>query len=462
VTSWALIVGCALALVLPIAWRIGQRRFDPFEPLVVFTIAWGAMFVVRPASMLVEGERWFWGLDVLPTLPPALLLALVGAVSFVAGYELRVGRGLAHDLPSPRPVNARVATAGAFGILGLALVALAMFLSLSDGLDVLWIVFEGRSMELGELFQTSSSYFSHGSVLFAPAAFVLTGLALRERSQGLAIAAIVALALAFARVVPAGGRIILLPLIGGIFVLVYVMRGRRPGAVLLAVLALLALFGSYLLLHVRDPTDDLTLRTALEDVRDRPHAVLDPVLRSADAEMVLALSAALTVVPDELGYRWGGATIGNFVTRPVPRELWVGKPRPPGETVVANVWPNLYPGLDPAFSPLLVLYWDFGLVGVALGMALFGLLARVFYEWFLLHRHKFGAQLIFSIGVWFVVIAARNDPVDTIALGVFLVGPVIAIVAVASERLVPGVGSRSRVRGVQVEQRAPNKWTEAR
>ena len=454
--SWALIAAVGLMLALPIAWRIGQRRFDPFEPLVLFVLAWGAMFVARPASVLVREEHAFVGLDVMPTFRSALLLALVGAVGFVAGYEMRAGHRLAQRLPSPRPVDARVATAGALVVVGLGLVALVLMLPAAEGLEALRAIFAGRNADDG-LLQPSSSYVSHASVLFAPAAFVLVGVALRERSPGIAIIAALALALALARVVPGGARMVLLPLLGGIFVLVYVMRTTRPRAPFLAALVVLALLGSYFTLQLREDTDDATLRTEVEELVRRPQAVLDPVINGSDAEMVLALSAALTVVPDELGHRFGGATIGNLATRPVPRELWSGKPRPPGETVVATLWPHLYPGIDPAFSPLLVLYWDFGLVGVLLGMALFGLLARLFYEWFLLHRHAFGAQLLFSTGVWLVVIAARNDPVDTIALAAFLFGPVVAIVALASEGLVPALFSSSRSGSGRVERRAPDE-----
>jgi hypothetical protein len=429
---WLTIAACAVVLVLPIAWRVKERRFDPFEPIVLFALAYGAMFVVRPAAMLIRGERFFWGLDVLPYLPRALVLALVGAVAFIVGYELRAGRTLARRAPAPAPIESRVAIYGALATAGVAIVALLVLLPVTDGLDSLRVLLNGRSDDLGELLRDSSTYVLYATFLFAPAALVLIGVALRDRSpRTFAVGAIVLL-VALVRVTPVGGRIVLLPLLGGILVLVYVMRGRRPSVPLLTALGLVALVGSFVLLHVRDTTDDLTLGTAADELRDRPQAVLDPILTSADAEMVLALSGGLSVIPDDLGHRWGGATVGNLVTRPIPRELWESKPLPPGQEVVRTVWPQHYPSLDPAFSPLLVLYWDLALPGVALGMALFGLLARLLYAWFLLHRHELGAQLLFAASVWFVVIGARNDPVDTIVLAAFLVGPVAAIVIVAS------------------------------
>jgi hypothetical protein len=437
VTSWTLIVGCAVTLALPLASRVLNRSFDPFEPIVLFAVAWGAMFVARPASMLVGGERSFWGVDVFATLPRALSLALLGAVAFVVGYELRPAQRLATKLPDPRPVDSRIAAAGALVASVIALVAMAIFLPLSRGLDAVRILFGGRSHEFGELLLGSSAYVVYGSVLIGPAAVVFTGLALRDRQPLIVAAAIACLGLTLVRVLPAGGRVVLLPVLGSIVVLVYVMRGTRPRLATLATLAAAALLVSFFILHLRDPTDDLTLGSAVGELRDRPHAVLDPVLHDADAEMVLALSAALTVIPDEQSYRYGGATIGNLLARPVPREIWPEKPLPPSATVVATVWPQHYPALNPAFSPLLSLYWDFGFVGVAVGMALFGVLCRTLYEWFLRHRSAFAAQLVFAASLWLVVIATRNDPVDALVLAAFSVGPVLAIVVAASEGVLP-------------------------
>ena len=451
-TSWALVAACALVLVLPLAWRAHRRRFDPFEPIVLFALAWGAMFVVRPTAMLVRDERWFWGLDVLPTLPRALLLAGVGATAFVAGYELLPVRRVAVRLPTPRPIDESIAVIAALATCLVALVALAFFLP-PNALEALRVLLGGRSAELGEALSRTSNYVVNTSLLFAPAALVLTALALRRRSPLLVAASLVVLLLALVRVLPAGGRFVLLPLLGGIFVLAYLLRDKRPRPSVLVAIGVLAFLGSYFTLQLRDPTDDRTLETAVEELAARPHAIFDPVVSSADAEMVLALSAALTVVPDELPHRWGGATVGNLATRPVPRELWSGKPRPPGETVVATIWPQHYPALNLAFSPLLPLYWDFGLLGVALGMALFGFLCRLLYEWFVLHRRDFVAQVVFAASLWFVVIACRNDPVDTLVLSGFLLAPVLAIVAVASEGVLPerirtpwGGARRSRTR----------------
>ena len=456
VTSWTLLTGCAVVLALPLAWRVWSRRFDPFEPIVLFALAWGAMFVARPAAMLVEGERSFWGVDVIPTLPRALALALLGAVAFVVGYEVPAARRVAPKLPQPRPVDSRIAAVGALVTSVVALVALAIFLPLSRGLEAGRLLLGGRTSEFGELLQSSSAYVVYGSVLIGPAAVVLDGARAarpkaldrrsRDRLPGLTLV----------RVLPAGGRIVLLPIFGSIAVLIYVMRGTRPRVVTLVILAAAALLISFFILHLRDPTDDFTLRTAVEELRDRPQAVFDPVLHDADAEMVLALSAALTVIPEDLSYRYGGATIGNLLARPVPRELWPGKPLPPSAEMVATVLATALPGAQPAFSPLLAFYWDLGILGVAAGMALFGLLCRTLYEWFRIHQAAFAAQLLFAASIWLVVVAARNDPVDSLVLAAFSIGPVLAIVVAASEGVLP---NSSRRGGASAETASPAKRT---
>ena len=99
-------VGVAFAVVLPVAWRVRQGRFDPFEPIVVFVLAWGVMFVVRPLAIAIRDDTNFYGVDIEPTLDEAVLLGLVGAVAFVVGYETSSGAGSRHE---PRPPRLRIA-----------------------------------------------------------------------------------------------------------------------------------------------------------------------------------------------------------------------------------------------------------------------------------------------------------------------------------------------------------------
>jgi hypothetical protein len=69
-----LVLTIAGVLVPPIAGRVRVKRFDPFEPIVVFTAAYGVMCVVRPAAMLAKSAIFYAG----PTNHPRRLRDLHG------------------------------------------------------------------------------------------------------------------------------------------------------------------------------------------------------------------------------------------------------------------------------------------------------------------------------------------------------------------------------------------------
>ena len=109
-----------------------------------------------------------------------------------------------------------------------ALAAFLLLLPLSDPREALEVVTGGRGEALDAVLDDSSTYLWYGSWLLAPASLLLVGVAVRRRSWSLAVLAAVVLALTLVRTIPLGSRIVLLPLVGGIAVLVYVMRRRRP------------------------------------------------------------------------------------------------------------------------------------------------------------------------------------------------------------------------------------------
>ena len=425
--SAILVTGIALVLALPLAQRLRRRRFDPFEPIVLFAVAYGVMFVARPTVMLAKGDLAYGGVGLRETLPAALLLALVGAVAFLVGYELRPGVAAARRLPAPRPIQSRSVIRLA---VGLALIALAALIAMTTGLGV-------GSRDLGSA-AVRSDYFMYAARLIVPAALCVLALAVRERSPRLTGAAALLVAASLALLVPVGSRIFLLPLLGGVLVFAYVHRGKRPSAAFLLVLAVVGLFASYAAVVAREPERRANVRAEFTQLAQRPYRVFDLILYRGDAEMAPALAGALTVVPKELGYRYGRATVGEAFVRPIPRAIWPGKPKTPGEQVVDEVWPQFAPHFHPAFSPLLPLYWDFGIAGVIAGMALFGIACRTLYVWFMRHARSFAAQLIFSVAVWYVVIGARNEPVDTLALAAFVVLPLILLERLSGRRA-PGV-----------------------
>jgi hypothetical protein len=424
-------------VLLPLVIRARRGAFDVFEPTAVFAAAYVMMFVVRPAAMLVEDELVFLSarasLAVSDTFTEMLVLALFGAVSFVVGYELPVGARLAKlhvgpdDSARPRDV---VAAAAVVGLVGL--VSYLAVLARSGLTDALAAIFRAGNTELPDA-GSATMYASFAFLLLVPASAVAFAIALVRRRLAYAAVA-VSLSTVFAVVaVPSGRRIALLPLVGGAIVLWYLSRGARPSARALFAVAVVAVLGATFLsdLRGRATRDEGVVATVERSLS--PSRVLDAVTSGPDTEMAPALAAALTAIPEELGHRYGAVVFGDLLRRPVPRSLWEDKPLIPRHELIASVWPVEYERgtINAEFSVLLYFYWDFGVPGLVLGLAALGLLARYLYEYYLRFRERPYAQVVYALGLWFVVIGLRDSPVDTFVRACFVVVPVWAIFALA-------------------------------
>jgi hypothetical protein len=446
-TASILVVGVSVVLALPLVARALQRRFDPFEPIVVFALAYGVMFVARPVSMLAHGELTSHGVDIRNTLPVALLLALAGAVAFVAGYESRVGRTLARALPRPRELTVRAGVVGSTIMIGLAFVAFLVTVWPAGGYRRFTVLVNGQTAEVIQLTVARGAFTLMVRMLVVPAAMLLLALALRERRRGLSVAAALAVAVALLFTVPVGARTFVLPLVAGGLTLAYVNRGARPRVVTVVALAMIAFVASYVVLTVREPARRSHMTYYVQEFTQRPWVVFSPVIEGGDAEMAPALAGALRVVPSRLHYRYGGALFGDLALRPIPRLLWSGKPKASQYRIIRTVWPRLVKDrFQPEFSVLLVFYWDFGIAGVVAGMAILGIVCRTLYDWFLRYQTNLAAQVIFATSLWLVVAAVRYDPVQSIVLAGVLVGPLILVERCSSLHLPMASSLRARAR----------------
>src|SRR5215216_1800330 len=368
------VAAIAAVLLVPIARRIRGRRFDPFEPMVLFAAAYGVMFVVRPAAMLAKDAVSYPGprtnLDVSATFTEMLAIALLGAVSFIAAYELVVRRADRDTATVAGPdLDFGRATLLAIGLAALGIGSFAVFLVLSDGIATLEAIFRsGREAGLDSAIE-ANRYLWQAFFVLVPAALILLAVGSTEHKPAVVAVAFALIAIFLLRGIPLGARISLLPLVGGLFVLYYLRRSSRPSLRTLVVLVLLAVFASAFLsdLRARTTRGETVVETFARAAS--PSRLADSVLLGPDSEMAATFAAALTVIPESLGHSYGKTIFGDLIVRPIPRPLWEGKPRPPRERLVATLWPSDEArAINPEFSVLLYLYWDFGLIGVAIGL----------------------------------------------------------------------------------------------
>ena len=427
-----LVGGIAAALAVPLARRIVRRRFDPFEPFFLFVLAYGVMFVVRPAAMLIDDRFVFVSpdstLDVSGHFMEMLVLALVGAIAFGVGYELDLGGRLANVRRlRERPIEDHRVIALALVFALIALSSLAAFVALDGSLSLSAIVRADKNAFAGGV--ENYRYLWLAFYMLVPASLAMLGLGVTRRSKAIVAGALATIALVLLRVVPLGNRIAIMPLIGGAFVLCYLLRGRRPSARSLVLLAIVAVFASSFLsdLRGRATRHENVVQTLQRS--SRPSRFLQPFTTGPDSEMAPALAAALSVIPEELPHRYGRTIFEDLVVRPVPRPLWSGKPQPPRDELTAKLWPTEFARgtIQPEFSALLYFYWDFGVVGVLVGMAAYGIGARLLYEFYRLRAHRLSVKVIYALLLWFVVIGLRDSPVDTVMHAFFMVVPAVVI-----------------------------------
>jgi hypothetical protein len=424
-----LVAAIAVVLLVPIAHRASRRRFDPFEPLVLFAVAYGVMFVARPAAMLAEDAVTYTGpratLDVSGTFTEMLAIALLGAVSFVASYELvpRAGRYTATVARARLDFGRATLLAIGLGVVGIG--SFGVFLAYADGISALEAILRsGRQAGLDSAIE-ANRYLWQAFFVLVPAAVVLLALGSSERRPAVVAVALMLIVIFLLRAIPLGARISLLPLVGGLFVLRYLRRSSRPSFPTLVLLLLLAVFASALLSDLRARTTRGETVIETFERAASPGRLADSVLLGPDSEMAPTFAAALSVIPEALGHSYGKTIFGDLVVRPIPRPLWEGKPQPPRERLIATLWPSEHQAgeINPEFSVLLYLYWDFGLVGVAIGLGLAGMGCRALYRYLSDRETDPSAQVLYSLGLWFVVIGLRNSPVDTLILAAFMVAP---------------------------------------
>jgi hypothetical protein len=427
-SSTLLVLAIGIVIALPIVFRLVQGQFDPFEPTVVFALVYGTIFVAKPAEMIASSDYSFFfapSTDVEPAFDRMLILALFGAVCFVAGYAMPFGKRLTESAPSPpRELDRRTATVAALAVVALGLLAFLLFLEQGGGLSLAQAL-AGRSATLQAHATGSSAYLANGTLLLVGPPVLLFALYLQRRTRPMLLLVLCSSAAVVLVRGSSGSRLALLPVLGGMFVYWYVSRGRRPGLVTSVVVIGVALIVSASIYYGRggaseaqtNPTAGADYKAGFEKAISSPGAVLDPILKSADGSMAPGLAAAMIMIPQDMDYGYGRYTLTDLATRWIPRGLWPGKPDPPQTQVTQHVAPppNQQTPYWITYSILLDGYLDFGMFG-ALLLTMYGAILRVLYEWFRQHRNSVSAMLTFSLGICLIPYAIRDGLMDTVVL----------------------------------------------
>ena len=247
---WVLLGLCAVAVVLPCGVLALQGRLDLFEPLTWFAVMFLLLFVTRPAWDLGHENFIYTGRLISPTFTKMIVAGLLAGTGFVIGYLTPAGESLASRLPRPSTLDSRRLLIWSTLVFAVALAAFAAFFVQAHGWRDPAHFFFGqnriRFKAIASTPEATSKYFLVSIVLMIPVALLF--LSIRHiagegtRIRRLATWAALASILAFLLITfPAGQRRYVIGMLGALAVYYYLRRGRRPSALGVCVVALVAL-----------------------------------------------------------------------------------------------------------------------------------------------------------------------------------------------------------------------------
>jgi oligosaccharide repeat unit polymerase len=420
-TYWASFAGITILLSFPLLRACIRRRLDPLEPVYLAAVAYFLYFVFAPASDLLAGEKYFFGKLVTPLVPRGSAFLAVGIVAMWAGYYARgIGRRIARAIPGPsnRPDGA-VAYACVLG-----LVALVLFGTYIQIAGLSWL----RFLSLGQVHHALSSsdgslgsenpfqnYF-YSTVDWLTVAFMLL-YAFSRRGRVWLLPIFACLLLIYTTI---GFRYRVLILVMAPVVYWYLAGRRRPGVVVMVTAALCCIGMIGIIGNTRRAfrtgsdveTDQLSLESTGESFT-RSLDIYQPYLAIVDA------------FPDRRQFLWG-SSFAYLLVQPIPRRLWPDKPEAPIKRIDRMILNDVAAKSGVAYPNVGEFYVNFGVLGIAVGMWLFGISMRILYEYLRKHEDNDWARIAYALALPFLVqVISRGYFVQIAQEAAFLFVPLV-------------------------------------
>ena len=395
VLPWA--IGLSVVVLAPSAYLYYHDRFTFYDPIVFAT--WSYIFpaFVLGGIVLAFGYSEPFYLSFIQdehyNLPYAIVIVALGFGGLSLGYLMPMGRWVGARIERLLPV--RQFEPNALIIPGIALLFLGIFNSIAA--LFLGVIGYQRTIELnaydGVVFLTTL-FWTQGTFLLWYVIFKQQ----RIEPQTVVIGALLLVA-SLAKALMAGNRAGLLGafMTGG---LAYLLAGRKlnlkqgvAAGVLLTLCLLLGMIygtkfrelkGSDAQVGVEQYTENIF--STLENVGGNDifdsleYAFLSFAWRIDTVSSVAVVASNYEQLrPYEESYGLNDNIVRDLTTFFIPRVIWPDKPIPSDPLRYSDLYFN-YPENAFAITPFADLLRNFGLIGVPIGMFLFGILLRIIYR----------------------------------------------------------------------------------
>ena len=293
----------------------------------------------------------------------------------------------------------------------------------------------GRQPSDNDLFLSSTGYLYEGISLWAATALIFFASATAGRRRWYIFPFLGTTILLLGFYGARGTRIQMLPLVIAVPVFWYLWNDRRPKFRTLLAVSLVGFAMLGWLREIREADQRGEVLAKLGSALAAPVREAGDILKGLDADMFDTLANALVVVPEHLPFRHG-AIVTDVLIRIVPRPIWPDKPLESNDALLRTLWPIHYSlsRAGPASSLMGSFYADSGIVTVAFGMYLTGALFAMLWCWLQRYRSAVIAQMVYSMGLPFVVILMRGSVPDTLARMLFMFVPLVLLMMLGSLR----------------------------
>ena len=398
-----------IVLGLPILFR---RDYDLFEPLtaVFFLYLFGApiklcyIATVGEANPYIAERLLNWG--PLADMIPGLAVALSGIVCLVIGYSLPTGNRAFPKFFFPglsrwSGKRLHVVCLLLFGFSLICFVAFAASTGVSlSNISAKRFTEGGEATGAARVF--SFKYYLYRLAGFSKFASYLSFAWLLHHRRfrhwvSLLFALMVAQSILLCIVMSSRAGIALLLI--DLLVIGYYLNGQRINLIKTALVAGAAIVAVMGVLALR-VEDEHTI-----------YEVVEKTMAGRDLMDISKTAHIIAAVPDKMEYR-NGEMLYGWATALIPRSMWPDKPMwmERGPYILRNVYNsnNRVAGIPPGY--IAELYWNFGLLGVLIGMGLFGFFIRTVYVSFIPYAGNPVSVLIYTFFLTrFVLFTLGND-----------------------------------------------------
>ena len=436
-----LMAGGTGALMLLVAPQLLGRAYDLFQPLTF--VLWSVFIGVFLRTIYIitvddTTTRDYLLLGQPPEfLTTAMIVVLVALAMFVLGYAVRFpARPRLDRLPLIRHDSwhpTRLAGV-AVVLVTLSIVATTLYVQQmgigSLSLDTLStkrrLVVEGAEYRFAAL-----GYYLWGSKLSAYAFYLLFTYVVTTRTRLLSPLGLLTLGLgmssAILPIITSSRTEALLPLAYSALIWHYLRSTVRASSLLL--ILTIAMSGVILMGSLRALSQD-----RIEAIGD--HIGVEAVLGTRHWLDVTKTAHIVDAVPRREDFQYG-RTLVSWVFAPIPRTLWLDKPViRSGQIIGQIIYEGQFvkTGVPPGF--VAELYWNFGFVGVVIGMVVFGLGLRYLYEVFrpLLTRNRNALLLYVGLMLPFALQLLGGDLSGAVLQSATHAITMVAILAAVSTR----------------------------